>query len=307
MKVYRSIEQFKKVSNAVVTTGTFDGVHIGHRRIISRVNEVASRIGGESVVLTFDPHPRMVLFPEDNDLRLITTLDEKIGLLQEAGVQNLIVHPFTKAFSRTTSIDFIREILVNQLGTSVLVIGYDHHFGRNREGSFEHLKESGPLYGFQVEEIPVQDVDEVAVSSTKIRKALEEGNVAVARQYLACPFRISGFVTHGDKLGRSLGFPTANVHVTDQNKLIPANGVYACYVNVVGRKFCGMLNIGHRPTVNGHAKRIEVNIFDFDTAIYGEDIVLELQDRIRDERKFDNLEQLKAQLALDELKARSLL
>ena len=299
MKIYNSIDEFKKVKGAVVTTGTFDGVHIGHRKIISRLNETAKKIGGESVLLTFHPHPRMVLFPDDHDLELITTMDEKIQLLKDAGVQNLIIHPFTREFSRITSIDFIRDILVEKLGTSVLVIGYDHHFGRNREGSFEHLKESGPLYGFQVEEISVQDVDDVAVSSTKIRKALQEGDVLTASKYLAHPYQLSGNVIHGDKLGRKLGYPTANIQVEDRNKVIPANGVYACYVILNGKKLKGMLNIGTRPTVMGYIRRIEVNIFDFEQQLYGQSLILELKDRIRDEKKFENVERLKERLAID--------
>ncbi|TNF27924.1 MAG: riboflavin biosynthesis protein RibF, partial [Bacteroidetes bacterium] len=254
MKVYQSINEFRKVNGAVVTTGTFDGVHIGHRKIIARINEIARKIDGESVLLTFHPHPRMVLFPDDHGLELITTLDEKIELLREAGVQNLIVHPFTREFSRTTSIDFIRDILVDRLGTSVLVIGYDHHFGRNREGSFEHLRESGPLYGFKVEEISAQDVDDVAVSSTKIRAALTSGDVATAAKYLSSMYQLTGTVVHGDKLGRTLGFPTANLQLEDRNKVVPANGVYACYVLLGERKFNGMLNIGTRPTVDGGAR-----------------------------------------------------
>ncbi len=299
MKVYHSIDEFQKVKGAVVTTGTFDGVHVGHRKIIDRLNEIARKVKGESVLLTFHPHPRMVLFPDDHGLELITTMDEKIQLLQDAGVQNLIIHPFTREFSRITSIDFIRDILVEKLGTSVLVIGYDHHFGRNREGSFEHLKESGPLYGFQVEEISVQDVDDVAVSSTKIRKALQDGDVLTACRYLAHPYQLSGIVVHGDKLGREFGYPTANIRVEDGNKVVPANGVYACYVLLDGKKFKGMLNIGTRPTVKGEVKRIEVNIFEFEQDIYGKRVVLELIDRIRDEKKFENVDQLKERLSID--------
>lgn len=299
LKVYHSIEEFQKVKGAVVTTGTFDGVHIGHRKIINRLNEIATKINGESVLLTFFPHPRMVLFPDDHGLELITTMDEKIKLLEEAGIDNLIIHPFTREFSRTTSLDFIREILVEQIGTEVLVIGYDHHFGRNREGSFEHLRESGPLYGFQVEEISVQDVDDVAVSSTKVRKALLEGDVVTAAKFLAHPFQLSGEVIHGDKLGREMGFPTANISVEDETKIIPANGVYAVYVYINGNKFRGMLNIGTRPTVNGEMKRVEVNIFDFQNDIYGQTVNMELVDRIRDEKKFDNIEELKQRLSID--------
>jgi riboflavin kinase/FMN adenylyltransferase len=307
LKVFHSIEEFQKVKGAVVTTGTFDGVHVGHRKIINRLNETAKKIGGESVLLTFHPHPRMVLFPDNHGLELITTMDEKIKLLEEAGVQNLIIHPFTKEFSRTTSLDFIRDILVDKLGTSVLVIGYDHHFGRNREGSFEHLRESGPLYGFQVEEISVQDVDDVAVSSTKIRKALQDGDVLTASRYLAHPYQLCGTVIHGDKLGREIGYPTANIQVDDETKVIPANGVYACYVYVGENKFGGMLNIGNRPTVNGQMRRIEVNIFEFGEELYGQQLVLELKDRIRDERKFENLEELKKRLAIDKNLAEGIL
>ncbi len=307
MKVYHSIHDFQQVKGAVVTTGTFDGVHVGHRKIIDRLNEIAGKIDGESVLLTFHPHPRMVLFPDDHGLELITTMDEKIQLLEEAGIDNLIIHPFTKEFSRKTSLEFIREVLVEKIGTSVLVIGYDHHFGRNREGSFEHLKESGPLYGFQVEEISVQDVDDVAVSSTKIRKALQEGDVATAGKYLAHPFQLTGTVIHGDKLGREIGFPTANIQVDSDTKIIPANGVYGCYVLLGEEKFKGMLNIGLRPTVSGTERRIEVNVFGLDREFYGESITLVLKDRIRNEQKFEGVEQLKERLAIDKKIAEQML
>lgn len=307
MKVYHSIDEFQKVKGAVVTTGTFDGVHVGHRKIIDRLNEIARKIDGESVLLTFHPHPRMVLVPDDHGLELITTMDEKIQLLEEAGIDNLIIHPFTKGFSRKTSLEFIREVLVEKIGTAVLVIGYDHHFGRNREGSFEHLKESGPLYGFQVEEISVQDVDDVAVSSTKIRNALHNGDVATAGKYLAHPFQLSGTVIHGDKLGREIGFPTANIQVDSDTKIIPANGVYGCYVLLGEEKFKGMLNIGLRPTVNGNERRIEVNVFDLDRELYGESITLMLKDRIRNEEKFESVEQLKERLKIDKNLAEAML
>ena len=299
MRVYHSIDDFKKVNGAVVTTGTFDGVHVGHRKIIDRLNEIARSIDGESVLLTFHPHPRMVLFPDDHGLELITTMDEKIQLLEDAGIDNLIIHPFTKEFSRKTSLEFIREVLVDKLATSVLVIGYDHHFGRNREGSFEHLKESGPLYGFKVEEISVQDVDDVAVSSTKVRNALQEGDVATASKYLSYPFQLKGTVVHGDKLGRQLGFPTANIQVDSDTKIIPANGVYACYVQIENEKFKGMLNIGTRPTVNGEQRRIEAHVFDVTDEFYGKSITVKLKDRIRDEQRFEDVEKLKDRLSVD--------
>jgi len=307
VKVYHSIDDFRKVKGAVVTTGTFDGVHVGHRKIISRLNALAKKTGGESVLLTFSPHPRMVLFPDDHGLELITSMDERIQLLEEAGVQNLIIHPFTKEFSRVSSIDFVRNILVGKLGTEVLVIGYDHHFGRNREGSFEHLKEYGPVYGFEVEEISVQDVEDVAVSSTKVRKALQLGEVAAAEKYLAFPFQLTGTVIHGDKLGRKLGFPTANLQIEDENKIIPANGVYAVYVFLNGEKLKGMLNIGNRPTVEGNARRIEVNIFDFDQELYGQELTLHLKGRLRDEKKFEGVDQLRNRLEIDKNLAERLL
>jgi riboflavin kinase/FMN adenylyltransferase len=308
LKIFRSIEAFQQPKNPVVTTGTFDGVHLGHRKIISRMNEIARKIEGESVLLTFDPHPRMVLYPEDHGLQLLTTLDEKVALLEEAGIDNLIVHPFTREFSRTTSIDFVRNILVNQLGTNRLVIGYDHHFGRNREGSFEHLKEFGPLYGFEVEEIPAEELEDVSISSTKIRQALDQGDVVTANSYLGSDYRLSGFVIEGNKLGRQLGFPTANIRINDTNKLIPANGVYAVLTAVNGQFFKGMLNIGHRPTVNAlQTRTIEVHIFDFEGDLYGKTIELHFKERIRDEQKFEGLQALQQQLELDKLQSLHLL
>lgn len=300
MRVFRSIEAFEKVNRAVVTTGTFDGVHIGHRRIISRMREVAQKVDGETVLLTFDPHPRMVLFPEDHGLELLSTLDEKVALLEEAGIDNLIIHPFSREFSRTTSIDFVRNILVGQLDTHRLVIGYDHHFGRNREGSFEHLKECGPLYGFEVEEIPAQEVDAVSVSSTKIRKALEVGDVRTAADFLGTDYRLSGKVVEGRRLGRTIGFPTANIRVKDPTKLIPCEGVYAAHVLVDGKKFGAMLNIGYRPTVNaGMNRTIEVHLFNFEGDLYGASMELRFRSRIRDEQKFGSMEELRQQLEKD--------
>lgn len=298
MKIYHSIEEFQKVKNAVVTTGTFDGVHIGHQKIIKRLRQVADEIGGETVLLTFFPHPRMVLF-SDNDLKLINTKNEKIALLEKEGIDHLIIHPFSREFSRLSSVEFVRDILVNKIGTSRLVIGYNHHFGRNREGSFEHLKEYGPVYGFQVEEIPAQDVEEIKVSSTKIRKALDEGNVKTAKEYLTHDFTLTGIVVKGNHLGHELGFPTANIKVMDSHKLIPANGVYAVRVLVHGKEYKGMLNIGVRPTVDGTEKTIEAHVIDFDEDIYGEEITVLFDDWIREEQKFDGLEALKEQLEKD--------
>lgn len=308
VKVYHSLKEFTKLPNAVVTTGTFDGVHIGHRKILKRLSEVAKRFNGETVLFTFNPHPRLVLQP-DMDLRLITTLEEKVALLREAGLQHLIIYPFTREFSRTGSLAYVRNILVNAIGAKKLVIGYDHHFGRNREGSFEHLKEFGPVYGFDVEEIPAQDVDDVKVSSTKIREALAGGEIALANTYLASEFMVSGFVVKGNRLGHELGYPTANIELADEHKLIPADGVYAVKAKLLhnGSTFHGMCNIGHRPTVSGVGKTIEVHLFDFDADIYGEQLRLYFVERIRSEKKFDSLDALKNQLKQDEVACRNLL
>lgn len=309
MKVYHSIDSFPTSKCAVVTTGTFDGVHVGHRRILERLKEVANQHGGETVLLTFHPHPRTVLQP-DMELKLLTNLDEKIALLEMAGLDNLIVHPFTLDFSRMSSLEFVRNLIVNSIGAKHLVIGYDHHFGRNREGSFEHLKEFGPVYGFDVEEIPAQDVDDVHVSSTKIRNALNEGDVETAHSYLTYPFHITGWVVKGDQIGKTIGFPTANIEIKDNNKLIPADGVYTVEVVLPqqsGRLLKGMCNIGHRPTVHGTERRIEVNVFDFDEHIYGEKLIVSFRNRIRSEQRFESVEELKSQLHQDELEARRLL
>jgi len=307
VKVYKGLEKFEKLQNAVVTTGTFDGVHQGHQKILSRLIEVAKKNKGESVLLTFFPHPRMVLQP-DSDLKLINTIDEKIELLREVGIDHLIIHPFTREFSRTTSLEFVRDLLVNKIGTTKLVIGYDHHFGRNREGSFEHLKEFGPIYGFEVEEISVQDVDNVNVSSTKIRKALEEGEVDVAASYLGHSFFIEGTVVHGQKVGRELGFPTANIDVENPYKLIPQNGIYAVKVQSGEKVYKGMLNIGLRPTIEFSEKlTIEVHLFDFNEDLYGKRLHISFVKRIRSEKKFENKEALIAEMRKDKVRAEHLL
>ncbi|GIV43280.1 MAG: riboflavin biosynthesis protein [Bacteroidia bacterium] len=308
MKVYRHINEFPGCKNAVVTTGTFDGLHIGHRTILNRIKELAKKTGGETVVLTFFPHPRMVLFPDNKDLKLIDTIDERIEFLEKEGIDHLIIHPFSKEFSRLSSVEFVREILVNKIGTKILVIGYNHQFGRNREGSFEHLKEYSSLYGFEVEEIPAKLIDDVDVSSTKIRRALLEGDIKTANTYLSRNFTLSGKVSHGNKIGREIGFPTANLHVKESYKIIPRIGVYAVKVWIDNNAFYAMLNIGYRPTFNSESNvKIEVHIFDFDKEIYDKNIKIEFVDRIRDEKKFNNAEELKSQLNLDKNYALKLL
>lgn len=299
MKVYTNIDDFKEVRNPIVTTGTFDGVHLGHQKIISRLKEVAQNHNGETVLLTFYPHPRMVLFPEDNELKLLNSQQEKIELLEKYGVDHLIIYPFTKEFSRLTSVEFVRNILVNKIKTNRLIIGYNHHFGRNREGTFEHLKEYGPLYGFEVEEIPAKDIDHIEISSTKIRKALQTGDVKMAATFLGHFYSLKGKVIEGLKLGRTIGYPTANIVIEDKYKLIPSDGVYAVKIKHNDTIYGGMLSIGNNPTVVGKGRSIEVNIFDFDSTIYGQEVTIYFIEKLRDEAKFNNLEELKAQLVKD--------
>ena len=299
MKIYSSIEAFTAVDRPIVTTGTFDGVHFGHRKIIKRLRQLAHDSAGETVLLTFFPHPRMVLFPDDHGLSLLNTMEEKEALLEEAGIQHLIIHPFTKEFSRLSSINFVRDILVNQLNTHKLVIGYNHHFGRNREGSFEHLKEFAPVYGFEVEEIPAQLLDDVGVSSTKIRKALSSGAVAQAAEFLGYHYCISAQVVHGNAIGRSLDFPTANLKLNDELKLIPQNGVYAVWVVVQDVRYKGMMNIGVKPTFENQKRTLEVHILGFDQHIYGSEIKVEFVQKVREEIKFESASLLHQQLLSD--------
>lgn len=303
MKIYHSVDDFTKLNNAVVTSGTFDGVHIGHQTILGRLKQIAEKYHGETVVITFWPHPRLVLYPEENTLQVLNTFEEKAALLKEQGIQHLLRIPFTKEFSQISSQEFIDNILVQQIGTKKLVIGYDHRFGKNREGSFEQLKLNGPQYGFDVEEISRQDVDHVGVSSTKIRKALNEGDIQTATHFLGRPYSLSGRVIKGEKLGRVLGFPTANVDVDSHYKLIPAEGIYAVTVQHAQANYGGMLYIGNRPTVGGTKRSIEVNIFDFNRDIYGETITIKLLAPLRKDARFDDLEALKQQLIADKASA----
>ncbi|GIK69731.1 MAG: bifunctional riboflavin kinase/FAD synthetase [Bacteroidetes bacterium] len=299
VKVYRNISEVGFIENAVVTTGTFDGVHLGHQKIIHRLNEVAESVSGQSVVFTFFPHPRMVLYPDDYSLQLLSTLEEKIGLLEKAGVQHLIIHPFDRAFSKLSSIEFVRDVLVNKLRVKKLVIGYNHQFGRNREGTYKHLKEFSPVYGFEVEEIPAKDVDNVNISSTKIREALNKGEVKVASAFLGRPYELSGVVVEGNKLGRTMGFPTANIFVNDKHKMIPADGVYAVRVLLENEQYKGMLNIGFGPTVQFSEKKIEVHLFNFSGDIYNKKVKVEFIEKLRDEKNFGSVEKLKEQLIKD--------
>lgn len=299
MKVYRSIDAYEKIGRTAVTIGTFDGVHTGHQVIIKQLKNAAKKIKGQSVLLTFFPHPRMVLYPDDDELRLLNTIDERIEMLQKEGIDHLIIHPFSKEFSRLSSTEFVRDILVNQLNVETLVIGYDHHFGRNREGSFENLQELAPLYDFKVEEIEAQTIQQINISSTKIRTSLTNGEINAANNFLGYNYFIEGTVVDGNKQGREIGFPTANIKVNEWYKLIPANGVYAVKITIDNTIFNGMLNIGKRPTVNGTTETIEVNIFNFNQNIYNKSVRVEFYERIRDEHKFETLSDLKEQLHID--------
>ena len=300
MKIHYDIESIPALNITAVTTGTFDGVHLGHKIIIERLIAAARTIGGESVLLTFYPHPRMVLFPDDDQIKMLNTPIEKENLLQASGIDHLVVIPFTKEFSRLSSLEFVRNILSNTLKAKRLVIGYDHHFGRNREGSFAHLLEFGSLYGFQVEEIPAQDIDHVAISSSKIRQALASGDLNTANSYLGYEYNITGKVIKGKQLGRTIGYPTANIEINDSYKLIPAIGVYAVKIKYALNIYNGMLSIGKNPTVTENGPlTIEVNIFDFDLEIYNKQITVYFYKKLRDEEKYDSINQLKSQLAID--------
>jgi riboflavin kinase/FMN adenylyltransferase len=300
VKIHYDIESIPALNTTAVTTGTFDGVHLGHKIIIERLIAAARTIGGESVLLTFYPHPRMVLFPDDDQIKMLNTPLEKENLLQASGIDHLVVIPFTKEFSRLSSLEFVRNILSNTLKAKKLVIGYDHHFGRNREGSFAHLLEFGSLYGFQVEEIPAQDIDHVAISSSKIRQALASGDLNTANSYLGYEYSITGKVIKGKQLGRTIGYPTANIEINDNYKLIPAIGVYAVKIKYALNIYNGMLSIGKNPTVTENGPlTIEVNIFDFDLEIYHKQITVYFYKKLRDEEKYDSINQLKSQLAID--------
>lgn len=306
MKTIHNTSNFLYNEETFVTIGTFDGVHYGHQKIIEKVVFEAQKAHKKSVVLTFFPHPRMVL-QKDASVKLINTIDERAQLLEKIGLDYLIIHPFSKEFSRMTSLEFVRDILVNQLNISKLIIGYDHHFGKNREGNITQLTEYSHLYGFKVEEIPAQDIDDVSVSSTKIRRALDAGNLKTANHYLGYHFMITGTVVNGKKLGGKIGYPTANIHVEESYKLIPKTGVYVVKSILKNQPVFGMMNIGNRPTVDGNYQTIEVHFFDVNQDLYGKKITIELLYFLRDEQKFDSIELLKNQLKKDEENAKNYL
>ncbi len=308
MKVYQDFEEVGNIPNAVLTIGTFDGVHLGHQKIIERLKEEAKRINGETVLFTFFPHPRMVINPTNHGLKLIQTQAEKIENLERLGLDHLIIFPFTKEFSTLSADEFVRDYLVNKLHVKTIVVGYDHQFGKNREGSLKQLQKLSETLPFEVIEIPAHEVDEINVSSTKIRQAIEIGDIQTANSYLNEPFEISGNVVKGNQIGRTIGFPTANIEIGDELKIIPAIGVYAVEVILEDhRKLQGMMNIGIRPTVTDSKEvKIEVFIFDFSEAIYDQSIKVYLLQRIRGEHRFQSVEVLRAQLQEDEKTVRTI-
>ena len=298
METIQGIPQFKSSESIAITIGTFDGVHVGHKRILERLSKNAQKIGAKSMVLTFFPHPRMIL-QKDSEIKLLNTLSEKQQILSELGIDYLIVHPFTKAFSRLTALEFVRDLLVDKLHAKSIIIGYDHRFGRNRRASIEELKGFGNTFDFEVEEISAQEIDEVSVSSTKIRNSLMGGDIQTANAYLGYAYMLSGKIIKGKGLGKVMDFPTANIKIVEPYKLIPQNGVYIVRCKLGKRIIFGMMNIGYNPTVSGTERSIEVNFFKFEGNLYDQTIQVVILHRIRDEHKFDSVQELQEQLKKD--------
>jgi len=303
MKVHRELAgSLPEFRNAVVTIGTFDGVHKGHQQILSQLKEEATNIGGETVIITFHPHPRKIVSSVPGDVRLLNTLAEKIILLEKAGIDHLVVVPFDHHFANQSAEEYITDFLYKYFNPHTIIIGYDHRFGKGRTGDYHLLESYGKQLGFIVKEITKQLLNEIAVSSTRIRKAISENDITTANAALGYPYFFEGLVVEGNQLGRTIGYPTANLHIGSEEKLIPENGVYAVKVDIIGENestYGGMMNIGLRPTVDGKKRVIEVNIFDFDQNIYGKHLRIHVLQQLRSEIKFDGLEALKAQLARD--------
>lgn len=297
MKTFYAINDFKSTKKSIVTIGTFDGVHMGHKKIIQLLNEQKSQ-DCESLILTFFPHPRMILQTED-EIKLLNTIAEKSALLDKQNVDNLVIHPFDKEFSNLTAEEFVAEILVKKFNVKKIIIGHDHRFGKNRSANFDDLKKFGLKYQFEVQQITPQTIDDIAISSTKIRNALYEGNIQIANNYLGYHYFINGQVAHGKQLGRTIGFPTANIEIDKTYKLIPANGVYMVYAIINNRKIYGMMNIGNRPTVDGNNRTNEVHFLDFNQDLYDQNLTVYFLNKIRDEIKFESLDALKNQIEID--------
>ncbi len=310
MKVYRNIIETRNIPNAVVTIGTFDGVHLGHQALFNKMKSLAQSVGGQTVVVTFSPHPRQVLNIDSSNLRFICTPEEKMRKFEALGIDNVLVINFTKEFSRTPSEVFIKDYIIDNIKPAYIVVGYDHHFGKNRMGDFDLLSDLKKKYNFKVERIAAQDVENIAISSTKIRNALAAGNVKSANRLLGYPYAVTSKVVKGNEIGRTIGFPTANLELAKEYMLFGRGGVFAAFVEYEGRTYKAMANIGHRPTIGDRAEGdmlIEVNLFDYDGDLYGKEITVRFIDRIRDEIKFGSLQELKAQLEQDREKAYALM
>ncbi len=307
MQVVTNLDSFTKPKNAIVTQGTFDGVHVGHKQILGNIVQLAKEQNGQSIIVTFHPHPRQVLFKDENNIKLLTTLEEKIDLFTEIGLDYLIILPFDEILSKMSAANFVRDILVEKIGVKTMVVGHDHRFGKNREGSFDDLKEYAEIYSFEIIEIAAHDINQAVVSSTKIRTSLVNGDIATATSFLNRYYSITGKVVDGKKLGKTIGYPTANIEVVNNDKLIPANGIYAVKIKHFDINYDGMLSIGNNPTIENAKWSIEVNIFDFDKTIYGDELTIYFIARMRDEVKFGDLNDLKMQLKVDESEAKGIL
>lgn len=307
MKIYNSVEEFSPDFKVVLTLGTFDGVHIGHQSIVRQLNKNAQKIGGESVLLTFYPHPRYVIFPDDQKLKLLTTIEERSRMLENYGLDHLIIQEFTPEFSRIKSVNFIRDVLVNKLKVNKLIIGYDHHFGRNREGNFQELANLSDLYGYEIQKIEPQRHQDVSVSSSKIRKLILEDEIKTASYYLGHLFCLKGIIVKGNQRGRSIGYPTANILIDNKWKLLPTDGSYAVWAEVDGQKYKAMMNIGFNPTFPPEKRTVEVHILDFNEDIYGKEMRVSVVQKLRNEKKFNSVGELKKTLEIDENKVRNIL
>ena len=298
MKLFHSINDFKSTKKTILTLGTFDGVHVGHRKILEKLTENTENGKYESCVLTFFPHPRMVLEGK-SEVKLLNTIDEKIELLEKIGIENLVIHPFDEKFSELTAEEFVKTVLVEQFHIQKIIIGHDHRFGRNRTANIDDLINFGKQYNFEVEQISVQEINDVSISSTKIRTALNEGNMALSNEFLGYDYFLTGIITRGKQLGRTIGFPTANIQIQENYKLIPRNGVYVVKSIINQKLVFGMMNIGFNPTVAGENLSIEVHYFNFDADLYDQKIKVSLLEYLRPEQKFGSVDLLKEQLARD--------
>ncbi len=321
MKIYRNLDEFETLDYAIVTIGTFDGVHVGHQKILNKLTELAKNNTGETVLLTFFPHPRLIINPDDDSLRLINDIEEKVERLALAGIDHLIITPFTRDFSNQNPEEYISDVLVNKIGCKKIVIGYDHHFGKDRKGTIKDLIHYSDIFDYSVDQIPEQDIEDVAVSSTRVRESLIKGDIETANKYLGYPFELTGTVIRGDQIGREIGFPTANLHIHESHKLIPAYGIYAVDVEIYPRtteivtgdyfqpeperRAKGMCYIGTRPTVDGMSRKIEVNLLDFNDDLYSKTIRVKFLEFIRHDQWFESLELMQEQIKKDEESIRS--